>query len=338
MAYRYDSDLEFLKRLSSNDLKDLFDVIVYDEDGALRMNEELTSSTEYKRYGNDYAKYAERIAEELQYYGSNSFASFIKGEGVLYKEILCDACDHLKVNYNEESETSLIEQNMLSKLLKDSLEQMSKKDLEELYHELGMTNIDKVISENKQVLIASVLTLFKAGGSHSYALAVSVADAMVRQTLGHGLSSVVGKVALKKTLGILAGPIGWVITGALVSINLAGPAYRVTVPACVLVATLRKKLKAEQEAKQKAEQEAKQKAEREANKTKKMWYLAITFLVGLAILAVFFIKREHQSSNNPSNSQPSAIQKIDAKNPNSKNHKKNNNNHPQAQKQQGSRD
>ncbi len=95
----------------------------------------------------------------------------------------------------------------------------------------------------------------------------------------------VGKVALKKTLGILAGPIGWVITGALVSVNLAGPAYRVTVPACVLVATLRKKLK----------------AEREANKTKKMWYLVIAFciLIGLAVLAVFFIKREHHSSNGP---------------------------------------
>ncbi len=51
---------------------------------------------------------------------------------------------------------------------------------------------------------------------------------------------VVGKVALKKTLGILAGPIGWAITGALVSINLAGPAYRVTVPACVLIAALRR--------------------------------------------------------------------------------------------------
>ncbi len=57
MAYRYDSDLAFLKRLSSNDLKDLFDALVYDEDGALRMNEELTSSTEYKKYGNNYAKY-----------------------------------------------------------------------------------------------------------------------------------------------------------------------------------------------------------------------------------------------------------------------------------------
>ncbi|PDW94261.1 hypothetical protein BB393_08980 [Helicobacter pylori] len=56
MAYRYDSDLEFLKRLSSNDLKDLFDVLVYDEYGTLRMNEELTNSTEYKRCGSDYAK------------------------------------------------------------------------------------------------------------------------------------------------------------------------------------------------------------------------------------------------------------------------------------------
>ncbi|MGT0075366.1 flagellar biosynthesis protein FlgG [Helicobacter pylori] len=62
----------------------------------------------------------------------------------------------------------------------------------------------------------------------------------------------------------------------------------------------------------------------QANEANKTWYLAIVFLVGLAILAVFFIKREHQSSNNASNNQPSTIQKIDAKNPNSKNHKKSN--------------
>ncbi len=133
----------------------------------------------------------------------------------------------------------------------------------------------------------------------------------------------VGKVALKKTLGILAGSIGWVITGALVSVNLAGPAYRVTVPACVLIAALRLKLKAEQEARLKAEQErleqakrlAKQKAEREANKTKKMWYLVIAFciLIGLAVLAVFYMKRKHQSSNNPK----SGVENL--KNPSHKN-------------------
>ncbi|RVZ45909.1 DUF3944 domain-containing protein [Helicobacter pylori] len=57
MATDTNSDLEFLKRLSSSDLKDLFEVLVYDKDGTLRMNEELTNSTEYKRYGRDYAKY-----------------------------------------------------------------------------------------------------------------------------------------------------------------------------------------------------------------------------------------------------------------------------------------
>ncbi len=123
----------------------------------------------------------------------------------------------------------------------------------------------------------------------------------------------VGKVALTRTLSLLT---GWNITGVWTAIYIAEPAYRVTVPACVLVATLRLKQKAEQEAKQKAERErleqakrlVKQKAEREANK--KMWYLAITFIVGLAILAVFFIKREQQSSNDPGNSQKSGVKKT----------------------------
>ncbi|EJB27314.1 flagellar basal body rod protein FlgG [Helicobacter pylori NQ4200] len=115
-------------------------------------------------------------------------------------------------------------------------------------------------------------------------------------------------------MGVLAGPIGWVITGALVSVNLAGPAYRVTVPACVLIAALHKKLKAEQEARLKAEQEARLKAEQEANE-KKMWYLVIIFciLIGLAVLAVFYMKGKHQSSNNPK----SGVEKL--KNPSHKN-------------------
>ncbi len=90
------------------------------------------------------------------------------------------------------------------------------------------------------------------------------------------------------------------------SINLAWPAYRVTVPACVLVATLRKKLKAEQEARLKAEQEADE---------KKMWYLVIVFciLIGLSVLAVFFIKGKHHSSNDPK----SGVENL--KNPSHKN-------------------
>ncbi len=105
------------------------------------------------------------------------------------------------------------------------------------------------------------------------------------------------------------------------SINLAGPAYRVTIPSCVLVATLRLK--------QKAEREAKQKAEREANKTNKTWYLAIVFLIGLAVLAVFSSKKNTTQAITQIVDKKAVLKKL--KNPSHKNHKKNNNNHPKAQ-------
>lgn len=70
----------------------------------------------------------------------------------------------------------------------------------------------------------------------------------------------------------------------------------------------------ERETKLKAEQ-----AEREANKNKKMWYLVIAFciLIGLAVLAVFYMKGKHQSSNNPSNNPKSGVENL--KNPSHKN-------------------
>ncbi|GAA8244358.1 hypothetical protein HpKG64_03100 [Helicobacter pylori] len=82
MAYRYDSDLEFLKRLSSSDLKDLFEVLVFGKDGEKRHNEKLTSSIEYKRHGSDYAKYPRRIAEELQcFMGAILLRIFLETKG-----------------------------------------------------------------------------------------------------------------------------------------------------------------------------------------------------------------------------------------------------------------
>ncbi|EMH70366.1 hypothetical protein HMPREF1452_01239, partial [Helicobacter pylori HP260Bi] len=62
------------------------------------------------------------------------------------------------------------------------------------------------------------------------------------------------------------------------------------------------RLKAEQEARLKAEQEAEQKAQQEADK-KKMWYLAIISIVlmGLVVLAIFYMKGKHHSSDNPNN-------------------------------------
>ncbi len=178
---------------------------------------------------------------------------------------------------------------------------------------------------------AVFLGLLKTDGFHSYQLTTSIASAVAGKTLGHGLKAVASKMVLTKTLGILADPIGWAITGTLASISLAGPAYRVTVPACFVVAALRKKLKAEQEAKQKV------------NKTKKMWYLVIDFciLIGPAILAVFSSKENTNQTITQASTSPQAIvQKLTPKIQAPRTTKKSNNpkaqNYPQAKKQQES--
>ena len=45
-----------------------------------------------------------------------------RGEGTIYREILHDVCDRLKVNYNKGSSIQGIEMNLLQKALEDSFE------------------------------------------------------------------------------------------------------------------------------------------------------------------------------------------------------------------------
>ncbi len=149
-------------------------------------------------------------------------------------------CDHLKVSYNEKSNTSLIEQNMLSSILQKSLEKMSDEEIRELCDELGVKNTNKL---GKQALSTATLTLFRMDGFKSYQLALIVANAVIKAIFQRGLS-LGANATLTRGLSILTGPVGWIITGVWTAIDIAGPAYRVTIPACILVATLRLKLKA----------------------------------------------------------------------------------------------
>ncbi|KOS35727.1 hypothetical protein AM498_01970 [Helicobacter pylori] len=61
------------------------------------------------------------------------------------------------------------------------------------------------------------------------------------------------------------------------------------------------------------------KAEQEADETNKTWYLVIAFciLIDLAVLAIFYMKGKHHSSNDPSNNPKSGVEKL--KNPSHKN-------------------
>lgn len=90
----------------------------------------------------------------------------------------------------------------------------------------------------KQAQIAAFITVFRAGGFQSYKISLIIANAVFKVLFGKGLSFAANRT-LVKSLSIFTGPIGWAITGIWTAFDIAGTAYRVTIPAVIQVAFLR---------------------------------------------------------------------------------------------------
>lgn len=236
MAYRYDHDLEFLRSVPNESLNDLVDL--FKEKASL--TEGLSMNDEYKRYYPDHQKYIERIMEEIQLFGGNSFANlFRRNQGVQYREILCDVCDKMKVNYSSNADVKQIEQDLLIKILNDHLKTLNARELEEFLKELDLVDKTKTaISYTPQMASAIVQTAIRAGGFTSYKIILKTVNMIWKFLFGKGLS-LATNATIARIVGIYAGPVGWAITGAWTAVDLASPAYRVTVPACLLIAKLR---------------------------------------------------------------------------------------------------
>lgn len=238
MAYRDDKDLEFISKMESKDLDDLVYILTHDKDGSTRLTEELTLNENYKLYYPNHIKYWQEISAEVQCFGANTFATMFRGgKGVLYKEILIEVSEKLKVNFNKNSSVEQIETNLLMKILTDAIEKMSPEEIKELALATGVTNINL---PTKEVMVGVFQAVFRAGGFKSYQLTLIIVNAVLKALIGRGLS-LAGNATLVRSMAILTGPIGWVITGLLTAIDIAGAAYRVTIPAVINIAALRQK-------------------------------------------------------------------------------------------------
>jgi uncharacterized protein YaaW (UPF0174 family) len=179
------------------------------------------------------------VAAEVQGFGGNTFATMFRGgKGVLYKEVLTDACDKMNVNYNSNSTVEMIEMNLLMKILTDSMEKMSPRELQEMTEELGV----KTSSYTKEAVVAALQGSVLLSGFTAYKIAVIVANAVAKAMLGRGLT-LAANAGLTRTIGVFAGPIGWVLTAIWTAYDIAGAAYRVTIPSVVQIVFLRAKQK-----------------------------------------------------------------------------------------------
>ena len=232
MAYKYrpDEGLEFLQDIRSEDLGVLVEVLL----GA--SNQELSETEGYKLHQPDHSKYWREIATEIQTFGGNTISNQYRGEGTLYREILHDVCDRLEVNYAKGSRIESIEKNLLDKALADIFEELDAEGRASVLEALGKENATK-FDDNAMTLALQML--LRKSGFATYKWAVILVNGLVRQLPGKGLP-LVANAALTRGISVAIGPVGLLLTTAWTAYDLAGPAYRVTIPAVLIVAALRK--------------------------------------------------------------------------------------------------
>ena len=238
VKYRIDPDLNFLQFCDNKDLEVLVNYLTKDKDGTLRFAEELSGEERFKNCNGNYINVWDLIAGELQLFGADTIINWIirGGEGVLYREILCDVCDKLKVNYNKESDILKIENNLILKVVEDTIDKMSeeeKRNFADDFH-IDMTNVSTA------GIMTALQIAIKAGGFASYQIAMVVANSVSKLILGRGLQ-LATNAALARVLSIFAGPIGWTISAILTLPAIFGTAYRVTIPSVLHIAYMRQK-------------------------------------------------------------------------------------------------
>jgi len=231
-----DDDLSFLQKTSNDDLLVLIDYLTKDKTGKRRLTEELTKLPIYQNCYPGRLNYMwDDIAHELQKFGGNTIMNKLRGHGVYYREILIDVCKHMKVNFNKNARIEFIEDSLLRKCIEEAIEKMSVEEMRELIQSMNI----KVTNFSKEAMTVALQTAIRLGGFASYKIAVIVANAFCKALLGRGLS-LAANAALTRYMAIFAGPIGWLLTVIWTAVDIAGPAYRVTIPCCIQVAFMRK--------------------------------------------------------------------------------------------------
>ena len=249
--YLEDKDLEFLKNSPNEDLKALADLLVFDKDGKKRWNEKLSGKKSYSEgYPNNLKNAVNDIVLELQCYGADTIASavreiFGKHPGVPYREILMDVCDKKNVSYNKSSSTERIEYHFIQSIIEETLQKASDEDIFAVADELGISLKGE---ETREQIIDNILqkstspTLYSKMTEIVYSAVVPGAVAGVAGAAAAQVALVAARVGLPRLVGLAIPAINAIMWGWLIK-DLSGPAYRITVPAVIMIINFRQKRK-----------------------------------------------------------------------------------------------
>lgn len=236
---------------------------------ALVSLEDVKPLASYLKYDGDLSSSAdscEKLADYLRKMGSNDIANLFRNDFIDYKTVVYEVAERLgadkeqniprdmmgilfpniplnffKKTYSKEDfSAEQWEERIIIKLFADTLDKLSIEEKRQLFESMGISDAD--IPFGKSGVLLAQIALKQFGGFAVYKTTLIVANMVSRALIGKGLTFA-ANAALTKSLSMALGPIGWAITGLWLAVDIAGPAFRKTVPSVIHVAMLRQILK-----------------------------------------------------------------------------------------------
>ncbi len=227
----YDADLNsVLESATNEELGYLVQLLV----------DKLTNSLEwtdaYKRNAPNHHAYVDLIAKEIREFGGNTFMNMVRwGKGPEYHEIVRDVADSLCAPYDAQRPIKEIENSILMVVLERSLQSMSDNRKHELLKECSEDYVESLAGS---ALTEMILSVFRADGVGAYRISYLVVNNVWNAMVGKKVS-----LPITAGAGFICNPMSpWIdlLEGILSIVNLPNPATRVTIPAVLYIAMLRK--------------------------------------------------------------------------------------------------
>lgn len=228
VSYLNDEDLLFLQHCSEEQLARLALLMTHNEKGKRRLSSALLHNELYMSmagHPEQHRRNWQLIAGEFQHFGGDSIANQIRGHGKLYRDILRDVTKRLGLKTDKTMPTAAIEKQLLEQFVRHAWKRMNDEQ-KARFHAAIQLRVMEVEALLPQLIdhhrldhgIEHLLESQLGHILHKHA-AVSV--------IGHGLMRGAG----------LGGPVGAAVNGVKA---VSGSAYRVTIPAVLRIACLRR--------------------------------------------------------------------------------------------------
>lgn len=228
VPYLEDADLRFLARCSEAQLAGLARLLTHNEKGKRRLSSSLLHNELFMAMEGHPQRHQHSwrlIAGELQHFGGDSIANKLRGHGKLYREILRDVARRLSLKVDKTQSTREIEHALLEHFIQQSWQKMTDAQKGRFLEAV----------EYKANALKTLLPQLIQSPKLEHGVSRLVEDRLNRILRTHAAMSVIGHGTMRGAG--LGGPVGAAVNSVKA---ISGSAYRVTIPAVLRIACLRR--------------------------------------------------------------------------------------------------